>query len=109
MTLAGNYSPLPFLSTTLSYTLANYKFDQIGLGLAIGGKGAQFYFVTDHIPIRYVRDTGTGLIWPYNARLFNFRFGLNLIFDCDEEDRSGRPAGLRRSRSRSSKICPAYE
>jgi hypothetical protein len=109
MTLAGNYSPWPFLRGTLSYTLSNYKYDQLGFGLAVGGRGAQFYFVTDHIPIRYVRDAGSGIIWPYNARLFNFRFGVNLMFGCDEQEDRGRPGSSKRSRSRSQKLCPAYD
>jgi hypothetical protein len=109
LTLAGNYRPVEFLSGTLSYTLSNYKWDQIGFGLAVGGKGAQFYFVTDHIPLRWVRDTGTGLLWPYNARLFNFRFGINLIFGCDENEDAGGPGGPRRRGFRSGRLCPAYD
>ncbi len=107
LTLAGNYSPLPFLQGTLSYTLSNYKFDQLGFGVAIGGNGAQFYFVTDHIPVRYVRDTGTGILWPYNARLVNIRFGINLIFGCREADGGSRQGSYRRSRSQVP--CPAYD
>ena len=109
LTLAGSYSPLKFLNATLSYTLSNYKWDQIGFGLAVGGKGVQFYFVTDHIPVRYVRDSGAGLLWPYNARLLNFRFGINLTFGCDENEDGGKPGGFRRGGSRSRGLCPAYD
>jgi hypothetical protein len=110
LTLAGSYSPWSFLQGTLSYTVSNYKFDQIGFGLAIGRRGAQFYLASDHIPVRYVRDASSGIPWPYNARLLNFRFGLNLVFGCDEQEDSGRGrAGGGRGGPRSRKICPAYD
>ena len=106
VTFAGMYSPLPFIHGTLSYTLSNYKLDQLGFGIALGGQGAQVYFVTDHIPVRYVQDTSTGVLWPYNARLVNFRFGVNLIFGCNEKDARARASGYPKFRSK--KLCPAY-
>ncbi len=109
LTLAGSYSPLKFLHGTISYTVSNYKFDQIGFGLALGRRGAQFYLASDHIPVRYVRDAASGILWPYNARLINFRFGLNLVFGCDEQEETGRAGGGRRSGPGSRKLCPAYD
>jgi len=107
LTLAGMYSPLPFLHGTLSYSMMNNRYDHLGFGLVMGGKGTQFYIVSDHIPIRWVRDTGTGALWPYNARTMNIRLGVNLVFGCEDRERgvSGKRPG---SRSRG-KYCPAYK
>ena len=107
LTLAGMYSPIPALHGTISYSIMNNKVNHLGFGLVAGGKGAQFYVVSDHIPWRWVKDSGSGAFWPYNARTVNFRLGVNLIFGCEDRERSryGKRPG---SRSRS-KYCPAYD
>ncbi len=107
ITLSGMYSPLPFLHGTLSYSIMNNRFDHIGAGLAMGGKGGQFYIVADHIPVRWVRETGSGLLWPYNARTVNIRLGVNILFGCDDTERGG--AGRRPGSRSSGKYCPAYD
>ncbi|MCK4748219.1 MAG: hypothetical protein KAT15_14315, partial [Bacteroidales bacterium] len=107
LTLAGMYSPTPTLHGTISYSIMNNKYAHLGFGLVLGGKGTQFYVVSDHIPIRWVRDTGTGVLWPYNARTVNIRLGVNLLFGCEEHDR-GRSGKRPRPGSRS-KYCPAYD
>jgi hypothetical protein len=108
LTLAGMYSPLPFLHGTLSYSIMNNKLLHLGFGLALGGKGAQFYLVSDHIPWRWVRDTGTGAIWPYNARTANIRLGVNLVFGCQELDRNRSRHTNRPNPRKPSRYCPAY-
>jgi hypothetical protein len=108
LTLAANYSPFPFLHGTISYSIMNNRFDQMGLGIAVGNGPIQFYIVSDHIPIHYVRDSSTGLIWPYSAQTMNFRLGMNLIFGCSERDRGVRPP-VNRKKWKSKKSCPAYD
>jgi hypothetical protein len=108
LTLAANYSPFPFLHGTLSYSIMNNRFDQLGLGLAVGSGPVQFYLVSDHIPIYYVRDSSSGLIWPYSAQTMNIRLGLNLLFGCREKNPSNKPPAFRRSGG-SRKNCPAYD
>lgn len=124
LTLSLNFTPFKAFAASVSYTLMNRKFDQIGAGLAFGNRGAQFYILTDNIPVRFTRDASTSLIWPYNARMLCLRFGLNLFFGCDKAEKesgyggakaSGRSAGrgplpkkhLPGSKSRD--YCPAYD
>jgi hypothetical protein len=107
LTLSGMYSPLPFLHGSLSYSIMNNKVNHLGFGLVAGGRGAQFYIVSDHIPWRWVKDSGSGAVWPYNARTMNFRLGVNLIFGCEEQDSYGR--GKSRRPGSRSKYCPAYD
>jgi len=107
-TLSANYKPLKWLSGSLSYSAMNNKLWNLGAGFAIGGPGVQFYFVADHIPVRFVSMEGIPI--PYNARTLNFQFGINLIFGCTEEEKSGRnrpPVG--RPGRGSKKLCPAYD
>lgn len=107
LTLSANFNPVKFFSGTVSYSIMNNKLYQLGLGFSVGGPGAQLFFVSDHIPVRFVREVNTGLIFPYNARIVNFRIGVNLIFACRELEGEGKPRAYRYSRPR--KLCPAYE
>jgi len=105
-TASANVTPVNFLNATLSYSMMNNKYYHLGAGLGIRAGAAQFYFITDHIPLRWVKVTGSPVIFPYNARTFNFRFGLNLVFGCkdrygEEKTKSGRPKPNKN-------LCPAY-
>ena len=100
-TLSVNARPLPFLSTTLSYSVMNRSFKNLGFALGIGSKGAQLYLISDNIPINYVKDVSSGLMLPYAARTLNFRLGLNIIFGCGE-------GNDRNKGSKSNTYCPAY-
>lgn len=104
LTLTATGDPLRWAGLSLSWSWMNNRADQLGLALRLGGPAVQFYFISDHIPLQYVRDTHTGLIWPYYARTVNFRVGLNILFGCEEKEKAGRPDW----RSRRRKLCPAY-
>jgi hypothetical protein len=107
LTLSLNATPFRAFAVSLSYTLMNNKLNQVGAGLAFGDRGAQFYILTDNIPVRFTRDVSTSLIYPYNARMVCLRFGLNLFFGCDEkEEKGGRKPRSPRSKTRDD--CPAY-
>jgi hypothetical protein len=107
LTLSLNATPFKAFAASLTYTIMNNKLNQIGAGLAFGYRGAQFYILTDNIPVRFTRDVSTSLIYPYNARMMSLRFGLNLFFGCDAKETGGG----NRSRRPGSKMrdnCPAY-
>jgi hypothetical protein len=103
LSLSLNYTPLSYFSTSLSYTIMNNKFNQVGAGIALGNHGAQFYMITDNIPVRFTRSAGSALMWPYNARMVSLRFGLNLLFGCKEKEEKKRPG-----KKSKDGICPAY-
>jgi hypothetical protein len=108
LTLAANYSPFSYLHGTLSYSIMNYRFDQLGFGISVGNGPMQFYVVSDHIPVFYMRDSASGMIWPYSAQTMNIRLGMNLIFGCGEKNPSGKPSAYRK-KWKSKKNCPAYD
>lgn len=103
LTLSMNYIPIPAVAASISYTIMNNKLNQVGAGLALGNRGAQFYIVTDNIVGRFTKDTGTGLIWPYNARMVSLRLGLNLIFGCNKKENKSSGKNFKRK-----DVCPAY-
>ncbi len=73
ITLSGNSRLKKWLSASVSYTVANNSYTNIGMGLAARMGVAQFYFVTDNI---------LAGIDPNSARLANFRFGVNILLGC---------------------------
>lgn len=108
LTLSLNATPFKAFAASLSYTIMNNRFNLIGAGLALGNRGAQFYLITDNIPVRFTKDVSTGLLWPYNARMLSLRFGLNFFFGCHEKESGGM---TRRPRTPGVKMrddCPAY-
>jgi hypothetical protein len=101
LTLSMNYTPIPALAASVSYTFMNNKLDQIGAGIALGNRVAQFYLITDNIILRYTKDNQSTYSWPYNARMVSLRFGINLLFGCNKKDNKFHP-GNRKD------FCPAY-
>jgi hypothetical protein len=101
ITASLNYTPFRFLAVSASTSFMNNTIRNLGFALALGGPGLQFYIVTDNIPLNFVKDQASGLLWPYNARTLDLRFGFNLNFGCNKKPKKGRHAG-------SSNICPAY-
>jgi hypothetical protein len=107
LTLSANFNPVKFFSGTVSYSIMNNKLYQLGFGFSVGRPGAQLFFVSDHIPVRFVREVNTGALFPYNARTVNFRIGVNIIFACKKMEGEGKPPAYQYSRPR--KLCPAYD
>lgn len=103
LTLTAISRPVEWFSASLSYSLMDRWFTNLGFGIVLGNKSQQFYFVTDNIPINYVRELESGLLWPFSARTMNLRFGINIIFGCKQE------RDLRRRGIFWRKSCPAYD
>jgi hypothetical protein len=101
LTLSMNYTPIPAVSASLSYTLMNNKFNQVGAGIALGNRIVQFYMITDNIVFRFTKDINSSYFWPYNARMLSLRFGLNLMFGCNEKENKFHAKSRKDS-------CPAY-
>jgi len=84
LTLSYNTEFFDFFSFTASYSYRNYAFDNIGAGISVQNKTAQFYVVSDNLLA----------IKPLDVQNLNFRFGINLFFNCGKsksEDKSDIP------------------
>ena len=77
VTLSTNLSPVKWFSTTLSYSMMNRSYNNIGLGFSIKTGPVQFYLVTDNI---------NTLILPKSAKSFNLMFGFNIGLGCGKRD-----------------------
>ena len=102
ITFTAIYRPSDILSASLSYSLMDRGFANLGYGIIIGKSPVSFYFVSDNIPFTYVHEEDQGLIWPYSARTMNFRIGMNIILGCRDKQAYFKKTKWRKS-------CPAYQ
>ena len=103
LSLSMNYTPVPWAAASLSYTIMNNKFNQVGAGIALGNRIAQFYLITDNIVTKFTKDISSAAFWPYNARMVSVRAGFNLLFGCNKKDNKYHPAAAKDG------YCPAYK
>lgn len=88
LTLSGNVNYRNLVTTSLSYTMANRSYGNIGFGLGVRLGTGQFYLITDHIPMAFNQLTWTesesgehrSVKIPSNWNMFNMRLGFNLVF-----------------------------
>ncbi|HLN20237.1 MAG TPA: DUF5723 family protein [Bacteroidales bacterium] len=88
LTVSTNLRLGTMVSTSLSYTAANHRFDNIGAGLMLRMSIFQFYVLTDNIPIFWNKlvsfdDRGnpeSTIYLPDNWNTVDLKFGMNLVF-----------------------------
>ncbi|MFC2096590.1 DUF5723 family protein [Bacteroidota bacterium] len=59
------------LSFSLSYSIMNGSYNNVGFGLTLGGAPLQIYIISDN---------ASAALWGHKTTSFNFRFGLNIAF-----------------------------
>ncbi|HDR89620.1 MAG TPA: hypothetical protein ENN63_08370 [Bacteroidetes bacterium] len=90
VTLSANAFLAKFFSLSLSYSMMNHTYDNLGAGVVIKGGPFHFYLITDRIPLNFTKIQATtedfrdldGFLLPNNFNSVNVRFGLNLVFGC---------------------------
>src|SRR5664280_1709118 len=107
LTLSANINLGNALSTSLSYTAENYQYDNLGAGLAFRAGIAQFYILTDRIPVMWniikgektthdLIGSGThtstySVPVPAKWNSFNLRLGMNLVFGNRLKEKNDKP------------------
>lgn len=76
LTFSANARFFKNLSTSLSYSVVNNSYNNIGFGLATKLGPTQFYVVSDNV---------MAAIKPNTAHLANIRFGINFLFGCKDK------------------------
>jgi len=85
--LAYNYRPNRLVSASVSYTVTNGMFSNLGLGVNLNMGPVNFFLAADQIPLRYAK--GDGIMIPTRTRAANFSMGLNfMIRDKEREERN---------------------
>ena len=93
VTLSANLNLGNAFSTSVSYTAENYRFDNLGAGVAFRMGIFQFYFISDNIPVKWnklILDKGTILL-PYSWNTINLRLGMNLAFGNKIKKKTDKP------------------
>ena len=70
-TLSANSSIGRWLSASLSWSVMNNSYNNLGMGLALRGGGFQLYAVSDNL---------NTFLYPHRTKNVNLWFGLNLVF-----------------------------
>jgi hypothetical protein len=101
LTLSANVNLGSALSTSVSYTAENSRYDNIGAGLALRLGIFQIYLMTDNIPITWnkiITDKGSGagaksstIMLPTNWNTANFRFGVNIVMGNHLKKKNDKP------------------
>lgn len=93
LTFSANVNFGNSFSTSVSYTAENDQYDNLGAGLAFRTGIAQFYLITDRIPLMWNKIKGdkSSFILPANWNTFNFRLGMNLVFGNKVREKNDRP------------------
>ena len=89
LTLSGNFNFGNVFSTTLAYTAANRRYDNLGFGFAIRGGFMQFFALVDNVPVKFtsVEYDGKDYRIPGNWSMVHARLGLNLVFGNREREK----------------------
>lgn len=88
LTLSGNINIGNTFSTTLAYTIANHRYDNLGFGIAVRGGFAQFFAVVDNIPLKWAPVTSgeSSFRIPENWYTLHARVGFNFVFGNKERE-----------------------
>jgi hypothetical protein len=75
-TFSANARPINGLSASISYSIMNGSYNNIGFGLVLGGAPLQIYVISDN---------ASAALWGHKTTSANFRFGLNIAFGCRQK------------------------
>ena len=93
ITLSANINLGNALSASIGYTAANRQYDNLGAGLAFRAGVAQFYLVSDRIPVMWdkLKNGNSTVVLPANWNTFNLRLGMNLVFGNRIKEKKDKP------------------
>lgn len=93
LTLSYNQHVSHWLSASMSYSMKDVDFANIGFGIQLRGGPLQFYLVTDNIlSARLTKinigdeNSGSAIYYPYNNNDTQVHLGLNLTFGNKQKD-----------------------
>ena len=93
LSLSANVNFSNAFSTSLSYTIANSRFDNLGFGLAFRPGVTQFYFIADRIPVTWnkIIIENSTIPLPTSWNTIHLRLGMNLTFGNRVKKKNDKP------------------
>jgi hypothetical protein len=88
--LLANWHPIPMISISGSYNLLSKTHSTFGLGLGLKLGPFNVYTVLEDVPFKYdiVREGGAPIPLPVEQNNYNVRFGVNLVFGCNQKKKT---------------------
>jgi len=82
LTLSANVNFGNLFSTSIAYTAANQRYDNLGFGIAFRAGLFQVYAIADRIPVTWnkIISDGSTIPIPANWNTVHARFGMNMTF-----------------------------
>jgi hypothetical protein len=95
-TVSANLNFTNAFSASIGYTAENQRYDNLGGGIAFRAGVAQFYLVSDRIPVVWnkIKSDQSTVFLPANWNTINFRIGMNLVFGNKEKEKKDIPMVL---------------
>ncbi|HBE40358.1 MAG TPA: hypothetical protein DDW27_04000 [Bacteroidales bacterium] len=96
LTLSANVNIGNAFSTTLAYTATNYRYDNLGFGLAFRLGIFQIYALADRIPLTWnkIISGKDSFPVPESLNIIHARLGMNLVFGNKMKWKSDKPMVL---------------
>lgn len=93
LTFSANFNIGNAFSTSLAYTAAGYRYDNLGFGLAFRLGFFQIYALADRIPLKWNKFVSDGKSIPVPEYLnkLHARAGMNLVFGNREMRKKDKP------------------
>ena len=96
---SGNFYAGNVLCASVSYTIANSSYNNLGFGLSIKAGPVQIYFIADKIPLSwdkiYIQDSGNnsynGVNIPSDFSMLTAQFGVNIAFGKTVNKKADKP------------------
>ena len=85
LVLSSNFRPFYPLSVSVSYSLLNGRWSNLGFGMNLNAGPFNLFMCADNIPLKYGR--GKDFTIPTNTKSTNFSFGINFIFGRNDKDK----------------------
>jgi hypothetical protein len=77
----------------VAYTAANYRYDNLGFGLAFRLGFFQIYALADRIPLTWnkILNDGESIPLPESLNTIHARLGMNLVFGNKVKRKNDKP------------------
>lgn len=89
LVLSSNYRPFYPLSVSLSYSILNGKWSNLGFGVNLNAGPFNMFLCADNIPLKYGK--GDGVFVPVNTKMTSVSFGINFIFGRNKKNAEAAP------------------
>jgi len=87
-TLSYNYKIVKWIGASLSYSIMNRSYFNLGVGLSLNLGPVQLYAVSDNIMYLFnLARVNDDLLFPRKAKTAHLRTGLNLTFGLKDKDK----------------------